>query len=147
MKNVVNLSQRTDKNLSPYWEIGWATNNLLNELDHGDFTRLVFTFFKTCLWWMNNLFFSDIPKSSVKFPKTQSLWSLAQAYPSIKHWWSIIFATLPFTERAEPILLDTRTRYTVATNWYTFTHHLFLVINFARKAGIDNTSYDATGSL
>ena len=104
-------------------------------------------FFKhVCDKWIT-FFFSDIPKSSVKFPKTQSLWSLAQAYPSIKHWCSIIFATLPFTERAEPILLDTRTRYTVATNWYMFTHIFFFVINFARKAGIDNTSYDAIGSL
>ena len=25
--------------------------------------------------------------------------------------------------------------------------HIFFVINFARKAGIDNTSYDAIGSL
>ena len=80
---------------------------------------------------MNNLFFffSDIPKSSVKFPKTQSLWSLAQAYTSIKHWWSTIFATLPFTERAEPILLDTRTRYTVATNWYTSNKQLHIAGN------------------
>ena len=94
-----------------------------------------------CDRWIT--FFSDIPKSSVKFPKTQSLWSLAQAYPSIKNWWSIIFATLPFTERAEPILLDTRTRYQLMHVYA----HIFFVINFARKAGIDNTSYDATGSL
>ena len=33
------------KILSSYWEVGWATNNLLHELDHGNFSRLVFTFF------------------------------------------------------------------------------------------------------
>lgn len=47
---------------------------------------------------------------------------LNEVYPSINHWWSITFATLPSIERAQPILLNTRTRYTVATNWYTFTH-------------------------
>ena len=71
---------------------------------------------------MNYIFSPIIPKSSVKFLLTKNLRSLVQAYPSINHWWSITFATLPYIERVQPILLNTRTRYTVATNWYTFTH-------------------------
>ena len=129
MKKVVCLSQRTNKNLSPYWEIGWATKILLNGLGHGDFTRLEFEFTFFFFFFFCNMFvidelhfFSIIPKSSVKFLLTKNLRSLVQAYPSINHWWSITFATLLSIERVEPILLNTRTRYTVATNWYTFTH-------------------------
>lgn len=44
MKGVVYLSQRTIKDLSPSWEIVLAIKNLLNGLDHSEFTRLVFTF-------------------------------------------------------------------------------------------------------
>ena len=67
-------------------------------------------------------FCSIILKSSLKFPITQNLWSLAQAYPSMNHWWSIIVVTLPSIARVVPILLNTRTQYTVTINWYTFTH-------------------------
>ena len=83
----------------------------------------IFFFFFCNMSVMDELhFFSIIPKSSVKFLLTKNLRSLVQAYPSINHWWSITFATLPSIERVQPILLNTRTRYTVATNWYTFTH-------------------------
>ena len=66
---------------------------------HGSYSP----FFKhVCDGWTTFLSLLLCPKSSVKFPKTQNLWSLAQAYPSIDHRWSIIFATLPFMERVQP---------------------------------------------
>ena len=124
MKKVVYLSQRTN------WEIGWATKILLNGLGHSDLTParirihiFLFFFFFCNMFVIDELhFFSIIPKSSVKFLLTKSLRSLVQDYPSINHWWSITFATLPSIEIVEPILLSTRTRYAVASNWYTFTH-------------------------
>lgn len=57
MKSVVYLSHGKNKNLSPSWEIGWATKNLLYELDYGDFTQLAFTFTFLVLFW--NMFVID----------------------------------------------------------------------------------------
>ena len=55
---------------------------------------------------MNNIFFYHSQIECEIFFKSQNLWSLAQAYPSTNHWWSIIFATLPFLERVKLILLE-----------------------------------------
>ena len=101
-------------------QTGWAMVILHGSNSNSHFS--FFFFFVICSWSMNYIFSPIIPKSSVKFLLTKNLRSLVQAYPSINHWWSITFATLPSIERAQPILLNTRTRYTVATNWYTFTH-------------------------
>ena len=86
---------------------------------------------RTGWWWFYtarihiHCFFFQHVCDSVKFPMTKNLWSLPQAYPSINHWWSIIFATLRSLGRVGPIFLNMRTWYTIAASWHTFTNIYF----------------------
>ena len=112
MKGDVYLSQGKNKSLRPSWEFAEKQRTCWTDwimmILHGSYSHSLFFFLHVC--------------DSVKFPMTKNLWSLPQAYPSINHWWSIIYATLTSLGRVGPILLNMRTWYTIAASWHTFTN-------------------------
>ena len=123
MKGDVYLSQGKNESLRPSWEFAEKQRTCWMDwimvILHGSYSH--------------SLFFFKYVRDSVKFPMTKNLWSLPQAYPSINHWWSIIFATLRSLERVGPILLNMKTRYTVATNWHTFTQIYFWSLTLGER--------------